>query len=245
MEEFIRQNYYYINEGVIVLAALIGLICLKKFRYTHTRYFIYFLVYVVCIELLGYYPSYAYKDGNLTWIGRLTEGTIVEENFLWYTIFWQLGSALFLSFYFIKILKNRSYKKLIRFSMVFYLLFFVIYSVMNYQIYYSDMIKPIWISGLIQSVLCIILYFFEVLNSDKILSFYNSVAFYVAGVFFIWLLIKTPLAFYQVYYSKADWNFVFLRRDIILFANLFMYLSFVFAFLWCKPEYDNQNILNS
>ena len=240
MEEFIRQNYFYINEGVIVLAALVGLFRLKKFYHTNTRFFIYFLIYVVFIELLGYYPYFAHVDDSMTWIGKLTIGTIFEENFLWYTIFWQIGSAVFLSFYFYKILKNNLYKKIIRFSIVFYVLFSFGYAVFNYEIFYVDMMKPIWILGLGQSVLCSILYFLEVLGSEKIMSFYKSVEFYVAAVFFTWLLVRTPLVFYQIYYSSADWNFVFLRRDIILFANLFMYLSFAFALIFCKPENNSE-----
>ena len=227
---------------MIVLAALVGLFCLKKFKYTNTRFLIYFLIYVVFIELLGYYPIFAYVDGSMTWIGKLTIGTIFEENFLWYTLFWQIGSAVFLSFYFYKVLRTTLYKKIIRFSIVFYLIFSIIYAVFNYQIFYTDMIKPIWILGLIQSVLCSVLYFLEVLGSDKIMTFYKSVEFYVAAVFFTWLLIRTPLVFYQIYYSSADWHFVFLRRDIILFANLFMYLSFAFALIFCKPEITRDDV---
>ena len=223
---------------MIIFAALVGLICLKKFQSTTTRYFIYFLIYVVCVELLGYYPSYSYVNGSLSWIGRITLGTILEENFLWYTLFWQIGSALFLSFYYYKILKSELNKKIIRFSLIFYLLFSLVYSVLNYEVFYNDQLKLIWILGVGQSILCIVLYFLEVLNSDKIMTFYKSFEFYVASVFFVWLLIKTPLAFYQIYFSTADWNFIFLRRDIILFANIFMYLTFVFALLWCKPRYD-------
>jgi hypothetical protein len=241
VEEFIKQNYYYINEGVIVLAALVGVFCLEKYKHTPTQYFIYFLVYVVCIELLGYYPLFAPEYTSMSWVVKITNGTILEENYLWYTLFWQLGSAIFLSFYYIKILTNDYYKKIIKFSIVFYVLFSVFYSILNYHIYYNDMIKLVWILGVCQTVLCIILYFLEVLNSDKIMSFYRSFEFYVAAVFFIWLLIKTPLSFYQIYYSKADWNFIFLRRDIILAANLFMYLTFVFAFIFCKPDHDKYN----
>ncbi len=236
MEDFIRQNYLYINEGVIILAAIVGLICLKKFRNSHARYFIYFLVYVVFIEILGYYPKFTLEVESLNWIGHLTKNTVFEKNFLWYTIFWQMGSTIFLSFYFRKILDNNLFKKVVKNTLSVYILFSIVYSIINFDVFYYDFIITIWILGVCQIMVCIILYFFEILGSEKIISFYKSVEFYVAAVFFIWFLIKTPLSFYQIYYNKNDWSFVYFRRNITLCSNLFMYLTFAFAFVYCKPE---------
>ena len=238
MEEFIRENHFYLNEGVIILAALVGLIFFKKFKNTPTRYFIYFLLYVVVIELLGYYPSFSKKYQWLDWLKRLTENTVFEENYLWYAIFWQLGSAIFLSFYFNRILINENYKNVIKYSLLAFLIFAIVNSCINYHVYYNNTITSIWLLGVCQITLCVTLYFLEILGSDRIMSFYKSVEFYVAAVFFIWFLIKTPLNFYQIYYSQADWSFVFLKRDIILFANMFMYLTFTFAFIYCRPNND-------
>lgn len=242
MEEFLKQYSFYLNEGVIVLAAIVGLFSLKKYRKSHVKYFIYFLIYVVFVELLGFYPIFSLNFESFKWIGDFTKGTIFEKNFLWYALFWQLGSAIFLSFYFGKILVNSTYRKIIKYSLAVYLLYSVIYSIINYEVYYDDFIISIWILGVCQINLCIILYFLEILSGDKIMYFYKSVEFYIAGVFFVWLLIKTPLIFYQIYYSKADWSFIFLRRNINLFSNMFMYLTFAFALIYCKPKNDIHTI---
>lgn len=237
LEAYFAENYFYIlNEGVIILAAIIGLIYLKKFKQTYTRYFIYFLIYVLFVELGGYYPLFAYIDGEITWIGALVKGTLVQRNFLWYTLFWQLGSPIFLSYYFYKVLGNSTFKKIIKYSIIIYVTFTVIYSLINYKVYYNDQLKLVYVFGALQTVLCCVFYFMEVLLSDKIMSFYRTFEFYVAAIFFVWLLIRVPLSFYQIYYSTADWSFIFLKRDIILFANLLMYLTFIFAFIFCKPE---------
>lgn len=237
MEAYFAKNYFYIlNEGVIILATIVGLLHFKKYRQTNTRYFIYFLVYVMIIELLGYYPKFAYVDDRITFIGKLVKDTILERNFLWYIIFWLLGSSIFLSFYFYRIIRNPTFKKIIKYSIVVFLMFAIIYSLINYKVYYDDDLKLIWVFGGLQNILCCVLYFIEVLLSDRIISFYRTFEFYVAAVFFVWLLIRVPITFYQMYFNTADWNFIFLRRDIILFANLLMYLTFIFAFIFCKPE---------
>jgi hypothetical protein len=193
---------------------------------------------VVFVELIGYYRGLSLNFESFTWLRELTEGTLFEKNFLWYAVFWQVGSALFLSFYFHLNLDTKSYKKVIRYSVIIYSILTIIFFIINYEIYYNDQVKSIWFLGVLQIIICSVCYFLEILNSDKIMSFYKSVDFYIAAVFFIWFLIRTPLIFYQIYYSKADWTFVFLRRDIILFANVFMYLTFAFVLIWCKPEHQ-------
>lgn len=236
MRDFINEYFLYINEGVIVLAAIIGLFCLNKYKDTVVKYFIYFLIYVVVIEILGYYPSFSINYEMFNWIQELTKGTLFERNFLWYAIFWKIGAALFISFYYRLILKNELNKKIIKYLTFIFIISSIVYFVFNYEVYYNSELKLIRFFGVFIILLSIILYFVEILQSDKIVVFYKSINFYISFVFFIWFLIKTPLAFYQIYYSTADWNFVFLRQDIILVCNLFMYLTFIFAFIWCKPQ---------
>ncbi|MCK7591168.1 hypothetical protein M0G43_11330 [Subsaxibacter sp. CAU 1640] len=237
MEAYFAKNYFYIlNEGVIILATIVGLLHFKKYKQANTRYFIYFLVYVMIIELLGYYPKFAYVDDRITFIGKFVKDTILERNFLWYIIFWLLGSSIFLSFYFYRIIYNPIFKKIIKYSIVIFLMFSILYSLINYKVYYDDDLKLIWVFGGLQNILCCVLYFVEVLLSDRIIRFYRTFEFYVAAVFFVWLLIRVPITFYQMYFNTADWNFIFLRRDIILFSNVLMYLTFIFAFIFCKPD---------
>lgn len=237
LEDYIRYNYFYIlNEGIIILAGLVGLIHLKKFKNTNVKYFIYFLVYVVFVEILGYYRRWYLTYDSLNWLKEILEGTIFEKNHLWYGLFWEVASALFLTFYFYSNLENKLYKNILKYSLITYVILTLICFALNYEIYYNDQVKSIWFLSVVQIIICTGCYFLEVLTSDKIMLFYKSINFYIAAVFFIWFLIKTPLIFYQVYYSKSDWSFVFLKRDIILFANVLMYSTFILALIFCKPE---------
>jgi len=218
------------------LAAIIGLLCLNKYKHTVVKYFIYFLVYVVFIEILGYYPFFSINYESFNWIHEITKGTLFEENYLWYAIFWKVGATLFISFYYRLILINDLNKTIIKYLTYIFLITSIIYFALNYEVYYNSELKLIRFFGSFLIILCTVFYFVEILQSDKIITFYKSINFYFSSVFFIWFLIKTPLAFYQIYYSTADWNFVFLKRDIILVSNVFMYLTFIIALLWCKPQ---------
>ena len=90
--------------------------------------------------------------------------------------------------------------------------------------------------------LCTVFYFFEILQSDNILTFYKLLNFYISTAIFIWWLIITPLVFYDIYNSNYDWNFIFLKWQIYLFANIFMYSTFTFALIFCKPEIERNTI---
>lgn len=236
MREFILNNYYYLNEGVIIMAALVGLLTFNKFKQTKVKYFIYFLIYVLVIELIGWYPSLSYYNESFKWIDNLTKGTILEENYLWYGIFWKMGSALFISFYFNKVLRKDIFKNIIKYLTYLFIGMCIIYLLFFNSTYYKGESYLINFSGVLIIVLSAIFYLVEVLMSEKVISFYKSVHFYIASVFFIFFLIKTPITFFQIYYSTSDWNFVFLRDEIILFCNIFMYLTFAFALIKCKPK---------
>lgn len=213
-----------------------GLLFFKKFKHTDVRYFIYFLIYVVFVEILGYYPRFSITYDSLDWLYQWKKGTLFERNYLWYAIFWQIGSALFISFYFYRVLKERIYRNIIKNASIVYSSGIFISLALFYQEYYISQVKIIYILGVLQIILCTVCYFLELLNSDNIMSFYKSMNFYIAAVFFIWVLIKTPLVFYEIYYNRADWDFIFLKRDIILFANMLMYVTFAFAFIYSQPE---------
>jgi hypothetical protein len=47
------------------------------------------------------------------------------------------------------------------------------------------------------------------------------------------------LVFYDIYNTNGDWNFIFLKWQIYLSANVFMYLTFTFALIFCKPDIKN------
>ena len=236
MEEFFRQNYGLITRSVEFLAAITGLLYYRKFKHTATRYFILFLVYVSIVVTIGAYPSYFANYEFLVDFKVAFKGTLFERNFWWYNIFWNLGSALFYSFYFAKVLKTSFYVKTVRLAGIVFFFSSIIYIITHWHELFTSQLVFLKIFGAVIIMLCVILYFTEILQSNNVLKFYKSINFYISSIIFIWWLVITPLVFYQVYYSTADWNFVFSRRMIYLFANIFMYGSFTIALIWCKPQ---------
>lgn len=234
MDEFLRQNYFLLTYSVEFLAAVTGIFCYKKYKATAAKYFIFYLIYIFLVDFFGRYPTYL-KDLELDY---LIKNTVFEKNYLWYIVLGSLGRMLLFLIYYRKILRAELFKKLYSYTTYFLIAISIISIVVGIEQFYYKSSSFISINSSISIILGVILFLVELLQDNKILNFYKSINFYISSVFLIWLLIITPLSFYEIYFSTADWNFVFLKWQIYLFANLFMYLTFTFALIYCKPEND-------
>ena len=236
MEEFILKNYGIITHCVEAMAALTGVFLYNKYSKTDVKYFIGFLVYLTICDFIGGYKDYVPNDGFLNFL----QHTAFVTNHWWSTSYWKIGAIVFFAFYYSKTLKTAQFRNIVKISGYVFFFFSVFYIALNWEDFFSKFFPIISILGAIVIFLCSVFYFVEVLQSDKILTFYKSINFYISFAIFIWWLIITPLVFYDLYHSNNDWNFIFLKWEIYLFANSFMYLTFTFALIFCKPEADNE-----
>lgn len=232
MDEFLRENYSLLIHSCEFIAAATGLILYKKYKSSTAVYFIYFLIYSMLLDMLGHYVElfdfYGYKE--------LIDSTILENNYLFFTIFWDILAPTFYAFYFIKIIELNVLRRFLRYCIFVFLFLstFLIYYYFN--ILFVGYIPLIQITSTLLVIIIVITYFYDILKSDRILIFYKSINFFIAATILVWWLIMTPIMFYEIYFSKADWNFMILKWQIYLITNLIMYGTFTFALIWCKPQ---------
>ncbi|WP_445736169.1 hypothetical protein [Mariniflexile sp.] len=234
MEDFLLNYKNGITRFVEITAAVTGLFVLKKHKFSTAKYFIYFLVYLSLGDFINTYVKYIKNGGFLSFL----KGTIFVENYWWTTLFWKIGAIIFFSFYYYKIITIERFKIILKYSGYIFFVFSIIYIVTHWENYFVTFFPIISVLGAIIIFLCTSFYFFEILQSDKILTFYKSLNFYISVAIFIWWLMITPMVFYDIYMLNNDWNLIYLRRYIYLFANIIMYSTFTFALIWCKPEND-------
>ena len=236
MEEFLKQYYTLTTYSVEFLAAVTGLFCLKKYKGTAAKYVIYFLIYCFLVDFLGNYPNMLRKLN----LFHIVKDTLIWENYWWFTLFWKTGAILFYSFYFEKILKTPKYILMLKIARNAFLYFSIIYIIFNWKYFFNYTFPLLTTIGSCLTFMCVVFYFIEILNSERILMFYKSINFYFAATIFIWWLVITPLEYYNVYYyfNTDDLSFVYFKWSVYLFANIFMYLTFTFALLWCNPKID-------
>ena len=237
MIDFLLKHYSLLTYSVELLAALTGVFVFKKYRSVSVRYFIYFLILVFICDSLNSYTSFVKPNLALEFL----IGTKFEKNFWWSNIYWGIGAIMFFSFYYRLVLKNHKYKSYIKILSYSYLIFSIAYIILNWTAFFISNFIVLELLGAFIILVCVALYFVEILNSDRILNFYKSISFYISATIFVWWLIITPITFYDVYFvyevgiGHFDKDFLVLRNFVYLSANIFMYLTYTFAFIWCKP----------
>jgi hypothetical protein len=233
MLEFLTSNFNFIIYGFELLAALVGILCLVKFRNTTTQYFIYFLIYVVFVEFIGaslvYFPKF-------TAVSMIRSIGIRAIN--WYNLFWFFGSILFVLFYFHSLIKLKPFKVIIKGVSVFFTLIMLVHFILYFEIFMNSHPKIYQFLGLFATFICISLYFIEFLKSDYILHIFKTFGFYASVGLLLWWLIITPVIFFDDYNTVSDWDFANLKRLIFLLANIFMYSCFTIGLIISKPKND-------
>lgn len=233
MEEFLTKNFNFITYGFELLAALAGILYCKKFKNTTTEYFIYFLIYIFFVEFIGASLLYFATSPPIKLIR-----SIGIRSINWYNLFWFFGSILFVLFYFHSLMKLKQYKVIIKIVALLFSLVMLGHFILYFEIFMTSHPKIYQFLGLLATFICITLYFIELLKTDSILHIFKTFGFYASFGLFLWWLIITPVIFFDHYNTISDWSFVNLKRQIFLFANIFMYTTFIFALVFCKPEND-------
>jgi len=239
--EFIKENYTLLNDSPIFIAALTGIFCYKKYQGTMVQYFIYFLCYVFLVDFLGGYPKFVIDYEFLNFLEELINGTVFEQNYWWFTLFWSVGSILFITFYYQKILRNTRYSKILKYVRILFGIISISYILFNWDLYFVTGFPFIKVLGALVVFLCITFYFLELLKGDTILAYNKFVNFYISVALFIWWLVTTPVVFFDIYLNNQDMNYAITKALIFLSSNIFMYLGFASALLLCKPENNIQN----
>ena len=225
--DFIKENRSFIWLFFESLAAITGLFLFKRYEKSYTKYFIYFLVYVVFIVIIGRY-TYLVDDNK---IFSFLEGTLIERNYWYYTIFWDIAATLFFGWYFMKIINNNTHRKILKASIYIFIIVSISSILFDLDMFFKKTNSIIKICSTLIILQCVIYYFLEILQSDKILTFYKSINFYICCAILILWLIQTPLTFFEQYYRKEDLSYVNLRGYINLIIIPIMYIT-------SKPEYD-------
>ncbi|EDP69777.1 hypothetical protein FBALC1_09607 [Flavobacteriales bacterium ALC-1] len=232
MEEFFKDYYTLITYSVEFIAAITGIIFYRKYKNTFAKYFIYFLVYAFFVDLLGNYPRYLYNMD----LFHLIKGTLIEENYWWFTIFWWIGLSSFMAFLNYKFIEKTMYKRVLKLFYYIYILQAIIYGILNFKQLFEPTVTFIVIVSVWMISVTVVLYFLEILQSNRIIDFYKSIYFYINTSVLMWTIVVTPVAFYEIYFDSADWNYVILKWQIFLSVNIIFYLTLTLALIFCKPE---------
>ncbi|MFD1096428.1 hypothetical protein [Salegentibacter chungangensis] len=211
-------------------AALAGLIYLLNVRETGrwTRRFVYFLWITFFIDLSGAYVRLAYYS-DYTIFGFI-ENTVWQRNYWLYNSY-NIFVFLFFSLFFISQLSGSKIKKVLRGVCVFYLLSAWINLIVSGKFFTGYSAYTFLLGTLLLSV-SIGFYFYQLLKSDKILSFYKDISFYIASGTLLNYLAFTPMFLYNNFaVMKTSPEFVDIYLTVLALLNFVMYGFYTLGFI--------------
>lgn len=236
METFLDKYYAIINFAIVFLPAIIGLLLYKKYKNSLVKYFIWFCVYVSLVEIIGAYPKFINELESLNFLNELLKDSLFVNSNWWYLIFWNFAGALFYAFYFYNLINNSRFKIIIKYLSLVFVCIFIIYFIKTIKIIPFDSNTFLTILSAILIVTTVLIYFVDLLKSDKLLSVFRTMSFYIGAIILLWHLITNPLKFYDMYFNRTDLDFAIMNALIFLGCNTIMYVTFSIALIWCKPQ---------
>lgn len=213
--------FQYLSNFIVLLVSfsgLVGLFCYEKLPNFKARLPLFLILFSFVIELVGRFSlDFDFlKNNNLIVL---------------YTVFSFSGYFILFS----KLLKNKQKSNFSLLSLVFFWLYFI-YD-FNYNKHHDATFSNYFAFGVVLTVVLSCLYFFEILNSDKVENFKKSFFFwYVLGILIFHIPMLPLMASFNFF---LDLKSSFLVFDFILFLlNLLMHLCFIIGFIWSEKKYN-------
>lgn len=172
-------------------------------------------------------------------IGKYLSKGFTVPNIWWFNIGINI-EILFYLFVFYQYNISKSIRKFILYGGVVYELFFLI----NY-IFFSESWNTLqsipFGFGSFLVILAVFAFLIELFRSDQVLHVQKLLIFWVSIGLLFYLLVSMPLdivrsnIIYKISYTKT-WSIVF---SIQYVANILMYLSFIYGFIWSSMKYKS------
>jgi len=211
-------SYGDISRYILIITAVIATIYYKKQKGTPLRFLKFYLWYAVILE-----------------VGAFELAKYGLYNSWWYNIGINI-EILFYLFLFYRYIENTKTKRFILISGILYETYFLINYLFLSENWQTLQTYPFVVGGLL-IITVVFLFLIEMFQSDKILFMTKYLVFWVSlGLLFYNII---PLPFFAVrniiQYNNQQLNQYLM--SIQFTANILMYLSFIYGFIWSKIKY--------
>ena len=224
-----------VTNAVEIIAAFSGFYYLSKNRNSKIRYFVYFLVFTILVEALG---SYTHLYDKIEILSTL-KGTRFEQNYWLFNIFIVVSLIFYILFYRL-VLTRHFHKKVLLYLLFTSLLVIPILTFIQREEFFSNNLSYNFIWTSLSVFICVCLYFYELLMSNKVLKFYKSTLFYISIGLFLWWLVFPPVVFYFPFYNEDNKEMISMKGIILITTNIYLYSCLTIGFLWGKHQQNKK-----
>ncbi len=216
-----------------LIAAVAGTFYISRYRVDRsTRYLVFFLWFTVFVEVIfGWLPTFVETFDFF----KFLEDTIFAHNKWIYNTF-EVISSLFYLLYFANLIESKR-NQVVGVNIIAVYLVFSVFNLAFSDVFFTSSSASNSIFGTLLLVLFIMYFYFQMLQSDKILDFYKSIPFYVSIGALVFHLIVNPIFIYEHYYSHSvSSEFVRVFLTILTIVNIFMYSCYTIGFIVCSKK---------
>jgi len=187
---------------------------------SYLKYFPYFLLIDLILGIVSYLMPVYWGIYNI-WLVNLS------VNF----------ELLFVFFLYYHLLKNKRYKMFALITGIVYELFFLVSYLRtdNWVVDYQDV--PFFVGSLF-AIIVLMLFILDMLASDHFLYIHKYPVFWITVAFLFYYIIPFPTTFWIHLFNKYGSDYLLeLSSKIQMVANLLMYITIIFGFIWSKMRY--------
>ena len=216
-----------------VLAAIAGTyFILRNNRVKNDlKIFVYYLWLTVFVETLGVIPRLIDSFEAFDFLQ-----TSLLSNTIWIYNFYLIITFVVYLFLFKEAIQTIILRRIILILKYLFVAISFVYFV-YYNNLFRDFSSSLFILGSIFLLIAVMVYFFEILKSDTILTFNKSIYFYIAVGALIFYLSMTPLFIFHKYYKNSvSPDFVKIYSLFRGIAIIFMYSCYTVGFILCLKK---------
>ncbi len=206
-------QYFLLSIHIIeLITAIVAVLSWNKYKHSTERKFVYFFWIVFLMDVSGTIIAYSTKYNNLF---------IYNSLFIFYFIF-------FISWYKKILEKKRSYFFI---SITFVYLIFLVFSF--YKESFTNSLQTLnFFSGSIAIILCSFFYYFQLLNSEKVLTLKTNLPFWITMGNIIYFVGMLPLVILLKYLNITELSY----SIIVTLLNWVTYICYILGFKWMKNK---------
>ncbi|HBY69983.1 MAG: hypothetical protein CMC07_07920 [Flavobacteriaceae bacterium] len=215
MDELFNSTFQYILFTFYGIAALTAVLFYDKYKHTVLKYFVWILIYNLINEFSAKYVYY--------WFGT---------NAIMYNVY---NTIYFLYFFYVfwNFIKSKTYKRWIVYSVILFLAVTVV-NVITINAFYESLLYS-YIAGACLIIICIILYYIEILSDSRVLHIKEDLLFWISIGLLLFYVGYIPIKISRSFFTTNMDFFVTLynvQRALIIVMNS----CFIIGFVWTKKK---------
>jgi hypothetical protein len=199
-----------------IVTAIAGSMCYYKYKDTYLKYFLFLLWYIVLNDFSAKYYSL----------------NISKYNYFFYNIF-QIISFSFYLLLFKNAVKSLKNKKIISILLACYYTCYII-NLLFIDDFFMDYFSNTYIIGAALIITSILIFLYEILNSDKIIHINKMMVFWISIGLLLMYLPNIPFNLIRNYYKTSPTiPYIYAVNFILVFIYNIIIIS---GFIWSSKE---------